>query len=104
MELLAKCRAATQRTKPIGLREFVVGTERRAEIDRTLHRLSALFALESELLAGVPFEVALARVAAAFRSNHKSLRDWVAGFDQFGFAALLENKRGRSGRKPKAKK
>jgi len=102
--LLAKCRLISQGAKPKALREFSVSIERRAEIDRALHRLSALFALESALLTGLPFEVALARVAMSFCSNWKSIRSWVDNFSKYGLAGLLEKKRGVVGRKPGCQK
>ena len=100
-KLRSRCLAIFQRTKPTGLKAISIGLERRAEIDRALHRFSSLLALEAELIAAVPFEVALKRISTACHTNPNSLRRWAASFLKRGIAGLLENKRGHSGRKPK---
>jgi hypothetical protein len=99
--LRGRCIAISKRTKPTGLQAFSIGLQRRAEIDRALHRFSSLLALEAELIAAVPFETALKRVSIAYHTNPNSLRQWAASFLKCGLAGLLENKRGHSGRKPK---
>ena len=101
--LRIKCEAIFLRIKPVGLESFFIGLERRAEINRALNRFSALLALEAELIAFAPFEQSLARVSTAFHSNQNSLRQWAAAFSKFGFAGLMEKKRGRSGCKAKGK-
>ena len=99
----AKCLAAFHGSQPAGLRSFSIGIERRAEIGRAQHRFAALCALEAELLAG-PNEAALVRVAKAFHANPISLRQWAEHYSKRGFAGLLENKRGNSGRWPRKRK
>ena len=95
--LRAKCLQRFLCTKPAGLNGFAIGTARRAEIGRAQHRFAALCALEAELLA-VPNEIALASVSKAFHANPISLRQWAEHFSKRGFAGLLENKRGNSGK------
>jgi hypothetical protein len=100
-KLRARCAAIFRQTKPSSLNAFCIGLEHRAEINRALNRFSALLALEAELLAGVPFERSLARVSTTFHATHNSLRHWAAAYSKFGFAGLMEKKRGHSGCKAK---
>lgn len=74
-----------------------------AEIYRTHLRFTALAALDSAIRAGQPAERALVEVARdfTFRCSPSSLRAWQHRFAKHGLPGLMENRRGRSGRKPK---
>ena len=104
--LRSKCLSIFQRTKAVGLRAFNIGAPRRAEVFRAHNRFAALCGLEIALKNGMQFERVLARVARdfTFHCSPHELRKWWHRFSKEGFAGLLEKKRSRSGRKPKAKR
>ena len=103
-ETVVDClKLATGETGP-GLAEPWITPSLSADIFRTNLRFAALLALQNALNAGQPPERALVEVARdfTFRCSPSSLRAWQHRFAKQGLPGLMENRRGRSGRKPKS--
>jgi hypothetical protein len=100
--LRAKCQAALSEISAKVLDGFNITVSDQAAVSRAFHRFAALSALDSQIKQGQSVETALLTVAPAFNVSVSGLRRWLKHFIASGFAGLLEQRRGRSGRKPKA--
>jgi hypothetical protein len=103
-DLQAKCAEAASLVNKQGMDSLAIGTSQRAELFRANLRFAALCALETAITT-LPIETALATVARdmSFKISPSSLREWLKRYSESGFPGLMEYKRGRCGRKPKAK-
>jgi hypothetical protein len=103
-DLQAKCAQAAPLVNHHATDGFAIGASHRAELFRANLRFAALCALEAAITT-MPIETALATVARdfTFKISPSSLREWLKRYTESGFPGLMEQKRGRCGRKPKAK-